>query len=100
MTSVVPFDLNRALQAIAELDPLRVTGRVRALVGLAVHATVPGVRAGEVVEIVRRSGPPLEAEVVGFELERATLLPLGDARGIGPDDPVRPTGRPLSIQVS
>ncbi len=95
----MPFDLNRALEAIADTDPLRVTGRVRALVGLAVHATVPGVRAGEIVEIVRRDGPPLEAEVVGFELDRATLLPLGDARGIAPDDPVRPTGRPLSIQA-
>jgi type III secretion protein N (ATPase) len=96
----VPFDLDRALAALAETDPLRVTGRVRALVGLAVHATIPGVRAGEIVEIVRRDGPPLEAEVIGFELERATLLPLGDARGIGPDDPVRPTGRPLAIQAS
>jgi type III secretion protein N (ATPase) len=37
---------------------------------------------------------------VGFELEEATLLPLGDARGIGPDDPVHPTGQPLSIRAS
>ncbi len=96
----MPFDLDRALEAIRETDPIRVTGRVRALVGLAVQASVPGVRAGEIVEIVRRDGPPLEAEVVGFELDRATLMPLGDARGIAPDDPVRPTGRPLSVQAS
>lgn len=95
----MPFDLDRALSALAETDPLSVTGRVRALVGLAIRASVPGVRVGEVVEIVRRNGPPLEAEVVGFELDDATLLPLGDPRGVGPDDPVRPTGRPLSIQV-
>lgn len=93
-------DLHRALEAIAEADPLEVTGRVKALVGLAVHASVPGVRAGDVVEIVRKSGPPLEAEVIGFDLETATLLPLGDARGVGPDDPVRATGRPLSVQAS
>ena len=96
----MPFDLSRALEAVAQTDPLRITGRVRAIVGLAIRASLPGVRLGEVVEIVRRDGPPLEAEVVGFELEEATLLPLGDARGVGPDDPVRPTGRPLSIQVS
>lgn len=95
----MPFDLNRALEAIAATDPLRVTGRVRSLVGLALRASVPGVRVGEVVEVLRRDGPPLEAEIVGFDLDQATLLPLGDLRGVGADDPVRPTGRPLSIQV-
>lgn len=96
----MPFDLHRALAAISETDPLRVEGRVRSIVGLAIRATVPGVRLGEVVEIIPRAGEPLEAEVVGFDLDHATLMPLGDARGVGPDDPVRPTGRPLSIQVS
>lgn len=93
-------DLDRALEAIAKADPVEVTGRVSALVGLAVHATMPGVRAGEVVEILREGAPPLEAEVVGFDHERATLLPLGDARGVGPGDAVRATGRPLTVEVS
>jgi type III secretion protein N (ATPase) len=96
----VPIDLARALAAIEETDPVRVTGRVRALVGLAVHASVPGVRAGDVVQIEKRDGSKLEAEVVGFDLDHATLLPFGDARGVGPDDPVRPTGRPLSVEAS
>lgn len=96
----VAFDLKRALDVVATTDSMEVTGRVHALVGLAVHATLPGVRAGEVVEIMRRDGPPLEAEVVGFELERATLLPLGDTRGIAPDDPVRATGRTLTVRAS
>ena len=94
------IDLSRALEALAETDPVGVTGSVQALIGLAVHATVPGVRAGDRVEIVRRQGPPLEAEVIGFENDRATLLPLGDARGIGPDDVVRATGRPVAVQAS
>ena len=94
------IDLSRALEALAGTDAVGVTGSVQALIGLAVHATVPGARAGDVVEIVRRDGPPLEAEVIGFERDRATLLPLGDARGIGPDDVVRATGRPLSVQAS
>lgn len=93
----VGFDLSRALEAVAEADAVRVTGRVQALRGLAVHASLPGVRVGDVVEIVRRQGPLLEAEVIGFELDHATLLPLGDARGIGPDDAVRSTGRPSSV---
>ncbi|HEY8429789.1 MAG TPA: FliI/YscN family ATPase [Sandaracinaceae bacterium] len=90
-------DLRRALEAIAAADPVEVTGRVEALVGLAVHATVPGVRAGQVVEILREGAPPLEGEVIGFEGDTATILPLGDARGVGPGDPVRATGRPLCV---
>lgn len=93
------LDLERAFDAIAEADPLAVTGRVRAIVGLAIRAAIPGVRVGEVVEIVRRGREPLLAEVVGFELDDATLLPLGDPRGVGPDDAVRPTGRPLAVRA-
>ncbi|MBX3269180.1 MAG: FliI/YscN family ATPase [Sandaracinaceae bacterium] len=93
------MSLERALAAIAEAEPLAVTGRVRAIVGLAIRAAIPGARIGEVVEIERRGGAPLLAEVVGFDLDDATLLPLGDARGVGADDPVRPTGRPLAIRA-
>ncbi len=92
-------DLERALDAIAETDALEVTGRVRAIVGLAIRASLPGVRIGEVVAIDRRGREPLLAEVVGFELDDATLLPLGDPRGVGPDDRVRPTGRPLAVHA-
>jgi len=93
-------DLERALEAIAETDPTAVTGRVRAIVGMTIRASIPGVRVGEVVEIERRDAEPLTAEVVGFELDDAMLLPLGTPRGVGPDDRVRATGQPLSIVAS
>ena len=93
------FDLRSALDALAASDPVRVEGRVRALCGLSIRAAIPGVRVGEVVEIERRGRPPLAAEVVGFTLDEATLLPLGDADGIAADDRVRPTGRALQITV-
>ncbi|MEC7520225.1 MAG: FliI/YscN family ATPase [Myxococcota bacterium] len=96
----MPFDLESALAKLADTDSVSVTGRVRALVGLTLRAAIPGVRVGEVVEILRRDREPLLAEVVGFELDDATLLPLGDARGVGPDLPVRPTGRPFAVQAS
>ena len=91
------LDLEQALGAISQADAMSVTGSVRAIVGLAIHASVPGVRIGEVVEIVRRGRPPLPAEVVGFQQDDVTLLPLGDPGGVGPEDPVRPTGGPLSV---
>lgn len=93
-------ELDRALETIATTDSFAVTGKVRAIVGLAIRASLPGVRVGDVVQIDRRGDPePLRAEVVGFELDDATLLPLGDAHGVGPDDPVRGTGRALAIRA-
>ncbi len=93
------LDVSRFDRALAGADPLRVEGRVRALVGLGIRAAVPGVRAREVVEIARRGLPPLLAEVVGFDEDDAMLMPLGTAEGVGADDPVRPTGRPFSLKI-
>ncbi len=93
------LDVSRFDRALAGADPLRVEGRVRALIGLGIRAAVPGVRAREVVEIARRGLPPLLAEVVGFDEDDAMLMPLGTAEGVGADDPVRPTGRPFSLRI-
>lgn len=91
--------LGGALDALERADLTQATGRVKALVGLSIRATLPGLRVGDVVTIERRTAGPLEAEVVGFDLDDARLMPLGDPAGIGPDDVVRPTGRPLAIRV-
>ncbi|MDQ3036773.1 MAG: EscN/YscN/HrcN family type III secretion system ATPase, partial [Myxococcota bacterium] len=92
------IDLSRSLAALSGADTVRVTGSVRGLVGLSIRAAIPGVRLGEVVEIERRDRAPLLAEVVGFQLDDATLMPLGTTEGVGPDDPVRPTGRALTVR--
>ena len=96
----MPLDLTKMLDAVANADPVRVAGRVRAVVGLSVRAAIPGLRLGEMVEIGRRDAEPLAAEVVAFVEEDALLMPLGSAEGVGPDDPVRPTGEPLAIRCS
>ncbi len=90
-------DLLRRLEGV---EPLRIEGRVRALVGLGIRALVPGVRVGEVVRIERRGRPPLDAEVVGFVEDEVMLMPFGPPEGVGPQDPVRPTGKPLRIRVA
>ena len=72
-------------------------GRLVGVRGLALEADVPGARVGEVVEVARPEGPPLRAEVVGFDASRAVLLPLGHARGLGADDRVHRTGAALSV---
>ncbi|MCB9604038.1 MAG: FliI/YscN family ATPase [Sandaracinus sp.] len=94
------LDLDALLGRLDALDPVAVEGRVRSLVGLGIRASAPGARLGEVVTIRRRERPPLLAEVVGFVEDDVTLMPLGEPEGVGPDDPVRPTGEPLSVTVS
>ena len=85
------------LAALDGADPIAVRGRVRAVVGLGVRAAIPGIRLGELVTIERRDAAPLDAKVVGFVEDDATLMPLGSTDGVGPDDPVVPAGAPLSV---
>ena len=91
--------LGKLKSALAALDPVRVRGAVREVVGLSIRAAIPGVRVGELCEIERRGAPPLRAEVVGFHLDLATLMPLGTTESVGPDDPVTPLGRGLSVTI-
>jgi ATP synthase in type III secretion protein N len=87
------------LEALLESETLtRVTGRVRAAVGLGVQAHLPAARRGEWVRILRRHAPALDAEVVGFSGENVMLMPLGDARGVGPDDVVEKVARSFAIR--
>ncbi len=89
----------RLTRLLDDVDPVRVEGRVRALVGLSMRAAVPGVRVGELVEVDRKSAPLL-CEVVGFVDDDALLMPLGEAKGVGPNDRVRALSRPLSVACS
>jgi type III secretion protein N (ATPase) len=92
------MDLDSLRQRLAATDTLGVEGKVVGLTGLTVRAVAPVVRAGELVVIARPAPlPPLEAEVVGFDDATAILMPLGDPAGIGLDDPVRPTGRRMTV---
>lgn len=88
--------LRRKLETVATVSG---AGRVRAVTGLALRATLPGARVGEVV-VVRRAGGPLWGEIVGFEGDDAVVMPLGDLVGVGPDDPVESTGKRLTVTAS
>ena len=74
------------------------SGKVRAVTGLAVRATLPGARIGDVV-CIRRRGEPLRAEIVGFDAGEIVALALGDVLGVGPDDRVEATGEMLRVGV-
>ncbi len=93
----MPSDFSELRATLQDADLVRVEGRVHAVVGLAIQAVIPQMRLGELVQVERASGYPLAAEVVGFQDDKATLLPLGPLQGLGPDDKVLVTGKRLKI---
>jgi type III secretion protein N (ATPase) len=82
---------------VRETQTVRIRGRVTELTGLIIRAAIPGVRVGEVVQILGGKRASVPAEVVGFQGGEVMLMPLGELVGIGPDSEVVPTGRPLNI---
>jgi type III secretion protein N (ATPase) len=91
------MDLSRYQQKLALPEGLPTQGKVRSTAGPALCATIPGVRLGDSVEVLRQDGQLLLCEVVAFTEESATLMPLGSTLGVGPGDIVRSTGHPLRI---
>ena len=94
-----PINLRKYLDNLEQAVPVRVRGRVTEVTGLIIKAAVPGVRMGELC-IVRtpNSTEELKTEVVGFKDEAVFLMPLGEARDLGPDSEVIPTGKPFCIR--
>jgi type III secretion protein N (ATPase) len=92
-------DIDALKARLAATPTLRPTGRVKAVTGLALRFTLPGVRIGDVVHVKRR-GAPLACEVVGFQEGEAVGMALGPLAGVGPDDEVETTGEPLRVRAS
>jgi type III secretion protein N (ATPase) len=93
------IDLERLSQALQADETVKIQGRLRAVVGLALHVELPDARVGELVEITRKDKPNLLGEIIGFDPDGVKVMPLGAADGLGPDDTVRSRGVPLQIRV-
>jgi len=91
-------DLSKYIDRLDEVAAIKGRGRVTEVVGLVIKAVVGGVRVGEMVLIRNNNAPNVRAEVVGFRDEQVMLMPIGEARGIGPDSEVIPTGKPFTIK--
>jgi FliI/YscN family ATPase len=91
-------DADRIRAELARASPVHARGAVRGVTGLALTATLPGARVGDLV-VIRRRGEPLLAEIIGFRETEIVAMPLGDPIGVGPDDVVESTGAPLEIRV-
>ncbi len=92
----------RAIESVRDLDPVRVTGRVRRVVGLVAEAEGLPLPVGGACRIrcSQESGRELDAEVVGFRDGRTLLLPFGRLEGVAPGDRVTYSGSKLDVPVS
>jgi len=94
------FNLDRFIERLRTIDSLVVSGKVTQVLGLVIEATCASVSVGDMCYIFpRNGGKPLHAEVVGFRGRKALLMPLGEMRGVGPENVVVPTNRPMSVGV-
>src|SRR5262245_53343470 len=98
MTTEQKPDFEKLISRLEEVQLTTMMGRITEVVGMLIKAVVPQVRIGEVC-LVKRDGPPLLTEVVGFTQEEVFLSPLGEMTGIGPSSEVIPTRLPLHIKV-
>lgn len=96
MENTPSFD--KLMSHLEDVELTAVHGRITEVVGMLIRAVVPQVKMGEVC-LIKRSGEPLAAEVVGFTKDEVILSPFGDMRGIGPSSEVVPMRMPMHIKV-
>lgn len=96
LASIVP-----RLQKVARESGLRqARGKVRRLLGVTVHASVPQVRLGEICHLVDPvTNCQVAAEVIGLLDDVAVLTPIGELFGLSSLTEVVATGSELRIPV-
>ena len=98
MEKVSP-DLSRFRNALTQLNPLSITGKVVQVVGLTVETMGLNCQIGEVCEIQTSNKSVLLAEAIGFRNNRMLLMPLGNMEGIQPDSVVRSVSQTFKAPV-
>lgn len=92
--------LPRLQKLVRDSAPRPVKGRVRRLLGVTVHASVPQARLGEICHLVDpATSQTVMAEVIGLADDLAVLTPIGDLTGLSNASEVVPTGAELLVPV-
>jgi flagellum-specific ATP synthase len=85
---------------LAEVEPIRRTGRVEEVIGLVIEARGPDGSIGEVCQIQPGGGrATVNVEIVGFRRGKTLLMPLGVLAGISPGDEVVSLGSEGGVPV-
>jgi flagellum-specific ATP synthase len=87
------------MDAVPEIRTLRISGKVKQVIGLIIESTGPVASIGEVCDLEQAGVVVGKAEVVGFREKSTLLMPLGGMEGIRPGFDVIATGGPLMVKV-
>ena len=94
------IDFTKYRTALENSDPLEHAGRVTKIVGLAVEASGPSSKIGDICELYTLDGErSMRAEIVGFRDGQTLLMPFGSVEGIGLGSYVVYTGSSLRVPV-
>lgn len=92
------LDLNRYVDLVNQIDPLRSTGEVIEMRGLLIESTGPAAAIGDFCEILSTSGRTIRVQVVGFRDGRVLSMPLEETDGLRLGDIV--LARPHAAKVA
>src|SRR6185369_7937134 len=85
---------------IKNFSPIKVYGKVHRIVGLVVEGSCPRSSIGSLCEILpQQKGDAIPAEIVGYNNNRALLMPLGELSGLGPGCLIRVKKEQATINV-
>jgi len=87
------------LQAVAEAEFIKRSGKVTQIFGLTVESNGPDAFLGELCEIHSHRNRKVNAEVVALKNGRVYLMPYRDLMGIYLGSDVTATGRPVNVPV-
>ena len=94
------IDFNKYHTILENTDSLEHAGRVTKIVGLAVEASGPPSKIGDICELYTLDGTrSMRAEIVGFRDGQTLLMPFGNVEGIGLGSYVVYTGTSLRVPV-
>jgi flagellum-specific ATP synthase len=100
MTAQYKIDLSKYHRRLAQIDSIRVHGKVSEIVGLVVVGHGPVASIGDICGIYPgNSGTALPAEVVGFKKGMVLLMPLQSIQGVGPGCRIISFGCKASVKV-
>ncbi|MCK5813162.1 MAG: type III secretion system ATPase SctN [Cocleimonas sp.] len=87
-------------QAINEIPPLTLHGRIVQVAGTVVRAILPQARIGELCILKNNASDDVTpAEVIGIDRNEVLLAPIGDMRGMSTGTAVIATGKSLRVGV-
>ncbi len=94
------FDINKYVDIIYSADTYKYVGKITQVVGLALECAGVNARMGDLCRIYSSSSNShILADVVGFKENKLLLMPLGELKGVAPNDNVVSTGETLRVPV-